>query len=73
MWIIGMLLAPFSKEKTLLKKITEYGSIGALGAFLALQIVPIPISMPQGFDSSSTLGMLLSSVLAAFGGGRAKP
>ena len=72
MWIIGMLLAPFSKEKTLFKKITEYGSIAALGAFLALQIVPLPISTPEGVDSSSTLGMILSSVLAAFGGGRVK-
>ena len=30
-WILGILLAPFDKERTLLKKITEYGAIIALG------------------------------------------
>ncbi|AFU60033.1 hypothetical protein Ngar_c31170 [Candidatus Nitrososphaera gargensis Ga9.2] len=70
MWIIGMVLAPFSKERTLFKKITEYGSIAALGGFLALQVIPVPIF--EGYDSSSTIGMILSSVLAPFGGGRGK-
>ncbi len=70
MWIIGMMLAPLSKEKTVFKKITEYGSIAALGGFLAIQIIPIPAL--EGYDSSSTLGMILSSVLAMFGGGRGK-
>jgi hypothetical protein len=70
MWIIGMMLAPYSKERTLFKKITEYGSIAALGGFLALQIIPIPVF--EGYDSSSTLGMILSSILATFGGGRVK-
>lgn len=70
MWIIGMVLAPFSKEKTLFKKVTEYGSIAALGGFLALLIIPIPVLEVN--DSSSTLGMILSSILAAFGAGRSK-
>src|SRR5690606_24631827 len=68
MWIIGMVLAPFSKERTLFKQITEYGSIVALGGFLAMQIIPLPELEP--FDSSSWLGMILSSILATFGGGR---
>jgi len=68
MWIIGMMLAPFSKERTLFKKVTEYGSIAALGGFLALHIIPIPAL--EGYESSSTLGMILSSILAAFGSGR---
>ncbi|MEW6603796.1 MAG: hypothetical protein AB1351_03795 [Thermoproteota archaeon] len=70
MWIIGMVLAPFSKERTLFKQITEYGSIAGLGAFLAIQIIPIPEL--EVYDSSSGLGMILSSILATFGGGRAK-
>lgn len=68
MWIIGMVLAPFSKEKTTFKKVTEYGSIAALGGFLALHIIPIPAL--EVYDSSSTLGMILSSILASFGAGR---
>ena len=35
-WILGMLLAPFDKERTLLKKITEYGSILHLVLFWQL-------------------------------------
>jgi hypothetical protein len=70
MWIIGMVLAPFSKERTLFKKLTEYGSIAALGGFIALQIIPIPAL--EVYDSSSGLGMILSSILASFGGGRTK-
>lgn len=70
MWIIGMVLAPFSKERTLFKQITEYGSIAGLAAFLAMQIIPIPEL--EVYDSSSGLGMILSSILATFGGGRSK-
>jgi hypothetical protein len=70
MWIIGMVLAPFSKERTLFKKVTEYGSIAALGGFIALQVIPIPAL--EGYDSSSGLGMILSGILATFGGGRTK-
>lgn len=68
MWIIGMVLAPFSKERTTFKKVTEYGSIAALGGFLAMHIIPIPAL--EVYESSSTLGMILSSILAAFGSGR---
>lgn len=70
MWIIGMVLAPFSKERTLFKKVTEYGSIAALGGFIAMQVIPIPVL--EWYDSSSGLGMILSSILATFGGGRSK-
>jgi hypothetical protein len=70
MWIIGMVLAPFSKERTLFKKITEYGSIAALGGFIVMQIIPIPAL--EGYESSSGLGMILSSILATFGGGRTR-
>ena len=42
----------------------------ALGGFLALQVIPVPAF--EGYDSSSTLGMILSSILATFGGGRIK-
>lgn len=70
MWIIGMVLAPFSKERTIFKKITEYGSIAALGGFIAMQVLPIPAL--EGYDESSGLGMILSSILATFGGGRIK-
>jgi hypothetical protein len=70
MWIIGMLFAPYSKEKTLFKKVTEYGSIAALGGFLAMQIIPMPEL--EVYDSSSTVGMILSSILATFGGGRGR-
>jgi hypothetical protein len=70
MWIIGMVLAPFSKERTVFKKITEYGGIAALGGFLAMQVIPLPEL--QVYDSSSGLGMIFSSILATFGGGRIK-
>lgn len=70
MWIIGMVLAPFSKEKTVFKKITEYGGIAGLGGFLAMQVIPLPEL--QVYDSSSGLGMIFSSILATFGGGRIK-
>jgi hypothetical protein len=69
-WIIGMVLAPFSKERNMFKKLTEYGSIAALAGFIALQVVPIPDL--QVYDTSSGLGMILSSILASFGGGRTR-
>jgi len=70
LWIIGIMLAPFSKERSFFKKVTEYGSIAALGGFLALHVISIPVI--QGYDNSSTFGMILSSILAAFGAGRGK-
>jgi hypothetical protein len=39
-WVLGMLLAPFDSERTVLKKITEYGSIVALGILLGIQFLP---------------------------------
>lgn len=66
-WILGMLLAPFNKEMTLFKKVTEYGSLVALGALTAHFIPAF-----QEYSSSYTLGMMVSSVLGMFGSGRAK-
>lgn len=65
-WILGMLLAPFDKERTVLKKITEYGSIIALGIILAIEFFP----RFEDLQQSSTLGMLVSSILSIFGSGR---
>jgi len=67
-WILGMLLAPFNREMTILKKVTEYGSLVALGALLTAHFIPAF----QEFGSSYTLGMMVSSVLSLFGSGRAK-
>jgi hypothetical protein len=67
-WILGMLLAPFNNEMTLLKKVTEYGSLVALGALLTAHFIPAF----QEYGSSYTLGMMVSSVLGMFGAGRAK-
>jgi hypothetical protein len=68
MWILGMLLAPFNKEMTVLKKVGEYGSLVALGALLTAHFIP----MFQEYGSSYTLGMMVSSVMGLFGAGRAK-
>ena len=67
-WILGMLLAPFNREMTLLKKVTEYGSLVALGALLTAHFIPAF----QAYGSSYTLGMMVSSVLSTFGAGRTK-
>lgn len=67
-WILGMLLAPFNKEMTILKKVTEYGSLVALGALLTAHFIPAF----QEYGSSYTLGMMVSSVLGMFGAGRTK-
>jgi hypothetical protein len=67
-WILGMLLAPFNSERTLLKKITEYGSIAALGAFFGLHFIP----QFSDLSSAYTAGTIGSSILSVFGGGRAK-
>ena len=67
-WILGMLLAPFNREMTLLKKVTEYGSLVALGALLTAHFIPAF----QEYGSSYTLGMMVSSVLSMFGAGRTK-
>ncbi len=65
-WVLGMLLAPFNSERTVLKKITEYGSLVALGAFFTMHFIP----QFQEFGSSSTIGMILSSIMSLFGSGR---
>lgn len=67
-WVLGMLLAPFNREMTLLKKVTEYGSLVALGALLTAHFIPAF----QEYGSSYTLGMMVSSVLSMFGAGRTK-
>ena len=67
-WILGMLLAPFNKERTILKKVTEYGAIVALGALLTAHFIPFL----QEFQSSYTVGMMVTSVLSLFGAGRDK-
>ncbi|HEX9317782.1 MAG TPA: hypothetical protein VF884_02485 [Nitrososphaeraceae archaeon] len=67
-WILGMLLAPFDTERTVLKKITEYGSIVVLGILLGIQFFP----RFEDIQQSSTLGILVSSILSIFGSGRQK-
>ena len=68
MWVLGMLLAPFNRERTILKQVAEYGSLVALGALLTVHFIPAF----QEFGSSTTLGMMVSSVVGLFGSGRAK-
>lgn len=65
-WILGMLLAPFDKDMILVKKITQYGSIAALGALLTVHFIPTF----EQFGDSYTIGMMVSSILGIFGSGR---
>ena len=67
-WILGMLLAPFNKDRTILKKVTEYGALVALGTLLTAHF----ISFLQEFQSSYTVAMMVTSVLSLFGAGRDK-
>jgi len=67
-WVLGMLLAPFNRDMTILKKIAEYGSLVALGALLTAHFIPAF----QEYGSSYTLGMMVSSVMGLFGAGRGK-
>jgi hypothetical protein len=67
-WILGMLLAPFDKERTLLKKYYRIWVDIALGIILAIEFLP----RFEDFQESSTLGMLVSSILSIFGSGRQK-
>lgn len=67
-WILGMLLAPFNSEKTFLKKLSQYGGIAALGALFSLHFIPGLADMGQSY----TAGMMVSSILSVFGGGRQK-
>jgi hypothetical protein len=67
-WILGMLLAPFNKESTILKKITQYGALVALGILLTAHFIP----NLQEFQSSYISGIMVTSVLSLFGAGRVK-
>lgn len=38
-WIFGMFLAPFNKEKTILKKVTQYSSLITVGILLFASLI----------------------------------
>lgn len=65
-WILGMLLAPFDKHRTVLKKVTEYGAMVALGTLLTAHFIPFL----QEYESSYTVSMIVTSILSMFGAGR---
>ena len=68
-WILGMLLAPFApfdKHRTVLKKVTEYGAMVALGILLTAHFIPFL----QEYESSYTVSMIVTSILSMFGAGR---
>ena len=65
-WILGMLLAPFDKHRTLLKMVTEYGAMVALGTLLTAHFTPFL----QEYESSYTVSMIVTSILSMFGAGR---
>jgi hypothetical protein len=61
-----MLLAPFDKDRTILKKVTEYGALVALGTLLTAHFIPYL----QEYQSSYTVSMMVTSILSLFGAGR---
>lgn len=65
-WILGMLLAPFNKEKTILKKITQYGSLIAVGILLVAALIP----QLQEYGQPFAMGAIISSLMGIFGAGR---
>lgn len=65
-WVLGILLSPFNKERTWLKKFAEYGALAGLGVLLTAHFIPFLESYQQSF----TLGMMLSSIISVFGAGR---
>lgn len=65
-WILGMLLAPFNKEQTILKKITQYGSLVAVGILLVVSLIP----QLQEYGQPFALGVIISSLMSIFGSGR---
>lgn len=65
-WILGMLLAPFSKEKTILKKVTQYGGLVAVGSLLVASLIP----QLQVYGQSFAMGAIISSLMSIFGAGR---
>jgi hypothetical protein len=68
-WILGMLLAPFNKTHTTLKKVTEYGALVALGTLLTAYFAHF-IPFLQEYQSSYTVSMMVTSVLSLFGASR---
>jgi len=65
-WLLGMMLAPFNKDHTILKKVTEYGALVALGTLLTAHFIPYL----QEYQSSYTVSMMVTSILSLFGAGR---
>ena len=65
-WILGMLLAPFNKEKTILKKVTQYGSLVTVGILLVASLIP----QLQEYGQPFALGAIISSLMSIFGSGR---
>ena len=65
-WILGMLLAPFNKEKTILKKVTQYGSLIAVGILLIASLIP----QLQEYGQPFAIGAVISSLMGIFGTGR---
>jgi len=65
-WILGMLLAPFNKEKTILKKVTQYGSLVTVSILLVVSLIP----QLQEYGQPFALGAIISSLMSIFGSGR---
>lgn len=65
LWIFGMLSAPFNKERTLLKKIAEYGGLISLGILLSINLI-----VEENLGNSLTVSMMISSIMSIFGAGR---
>ena len=56
----------FNKEKTILKKVTQYGSLIAVGTLLFASLIP----QLQEYGQSFALGAIISSLMSIFGSGR---
>lgn len=67
-WILGILSAPFNSQMTAWKKLSQYGGIVTMGALFTLHFLQGSAEM----GSSYTVGMMVSSIPAVFGGGRQK-
>ena len=65
-WILSMLLAPFNKEKIILKKFTQYGSLVMVGLLLGASLLP----QLQDHGQIFTMGAIISSFMSMFGSGR---
>ena len=62
----GYASCPFNKEHTALKKVTEYGTLVALGTLITAHFIPYL----QEYQSSYTVSMMVTSFLSLFGAGR---